>query len=159
MRYFLIALVVVVSSVPVGAPAADKDKKEVQVDRPTKKAVAAFCGALRNNDSEAMMKAVDVPWFHAGKKVIRDRDSLKQEAKEMVQKDFRMAGFYYKNLSRFGDVMGELNEQQRQMAKGVIDKDDKVVTLQVFLPKGGEHTLHLIVRGKGEPKVIGIIEP
>lgn len=156
MRTALVVLAVACACLPA-AGQADK-KKEVQVDNRTKKVVAPFLGGLRTKDVEVMLKVADVPWYHNGKKVIRNRDDLKKELQEVVKRDFNMAGFYYKALNRFADVMGELTDEQRALAKGVVDPEDTVVTIQVYLPKNVEQIIHLVLRRNGELKVIGVID-
>lgn len=147
MRSALVLLAIVVTSLP----AADKAEDQA------KKVVGEFVTAVRGKDIDGLMKVVDVPWFHDGKKVIRERDELKKEFQEIFKKkDFATATYEVKEINRFGDVQGELNEQQRELLKGVMEKDDLVVTITLALGEKKDD-VHLGVRfRKGEAKIVGL---
>lgn len=142
----------VIIAVPlVALAAADK------VDDQVKKVVDQFAAAVKAEDVDAVMKVVDVPWFDDGKRIIRERDELKKHFQEIFkEKDLTTFTYEIDEVNRFGDIQGEVSEQDRELLKGVVDKDDRVVSLTI---KQGDkkHKVHLGVRlRKGEAKIVGL---
>jgi hypothetical protein len=132
-------------------------------DEQVREVVGQFIKALQAKDGGALMKTVDVPWFHDGKEVLRDRDKLKGEFEKIFQEknlgelrfEIDQVLTYARLLEQFGD---KVRENDRKLMDEVVSKDDRAVLLSVSKPgrDGKEKVLLLVRTTKGAPRVVGV---
>ncbi len=129
---------------------------EDKPDDLAKEVVGQFMKALRGNNLEAVLEAADVPWFHDGKKIIKDRDELKKEFKELLdKKDLKALKFEIKRVVPYKDVRDQTNEEEQKLLDEVLDrsKDDRVLLVEI----DGKERVALMVRVReGRAVLVGL---
>ncbi len=127
----------------------ERDKADIQA----KEVAAQFMKAMKAEDSQAVMKVVEVPFFWDGKKNIKDRQEMERNfARVFEEKDLTQIEYTIKAVHTFGKLPENLlNEKDKGLLKEVLDKDDRIVL--VALKRDG---LAIMVRFReGKAKVVG----
>ncbi len=129
---------------------------EDKPDDLAKEVVGQFMKALRGNNLEAVLEAADVPWFHDGKKIIKDREELKKEFKELLdKKDLKALKFEIKRVIAYKEVRDQTNEEERMLLDEVLDrsKEDRVLLVEI----DGKERVALMVRiREGRAVLVGL---
>lgn len=138
---------------PAGGHAEDSE-----ADKQAKQAVDKFFAALKAKDIDAVMKTVDVPWFHDGRRILRDAKDLKAELEQLLKsKDLTNLSYEIRQVISYAEVRGDLDDTTRNLGDEVLDKaqDDRVVLLSVKNPKPEKLILLVRIR-KGEARIVGL---
>jgi hypothetical protein len=133
---------------------ADEDKS----DKSSREVVDQFMKATQKSDLGAVLKVVDVPWFHQGDRVIEKRDDLQKEFDLLFKKkNFADLKFELKRLVPYSEVRSKSMPEERQLLDAVLTANDRVALVQVDTEKKGKENIVLLVRLKdGQAKVVGI---
>jgi hypothetical protein len=102
-------------------------------DVPAKEAVHRFMRAFRSTKIDELMATVDVPWFHNSKKLIRDRDELKQEFEQLFERDpdRDTISFIIARAATYRTIRGQVNAAERKLLDEVLGPDDWVVLIVI----------------------------
>jgi hypothetical protein len=135
------------------APARAEDK----ADQQAREAVNQFMKAVKSRKIDDVMKTVQVPWFHEGKRVIKDRDELKQEFEKLFEKrDFAGLTFEIKDVASYGSVRTKVNEKERELLDQVVEKEDRVVLITLDSKMKEEKITLLVKERQGKAAVVGL---
>ncbi len=128
-----------------------------KADEQAKEGVNAFLNAVKTKDAQQVLKLAAVPWFHDGKKVIRDRDELKQEFDKLFQKqDFSEMTFEIKQVVSYGSVRGKVNDKERELLDQVVEKEDRVVLVALQNNMKDDKVTLLVKQREGKAVVVGL---
>lgn len=146
----IIALCVLVLPLTLGA--------EEPADKSAGETVEKFMAAVKSKDLDAVMQTVEVPWFHKGDEIIKERSELKKEFDSLFTKrDFKDLKFEIKKIAAFSAVREKTMGDERKLLDEVLTGDDRVVLLEIETEKKGKEKLILLVKVKeGKGKVVGI---
>ncbi len=151
IRFTLLALVSIFALCGTTVLRAD-DKDDI-----AKKGLTQFIDAMKSEDIEAVMKTVDVPWFHDGKKVIREKDELKQVLEKVfANEDASNVKFEIKKVTTFGAEKDKLGEKDRELLAEVARDDDRIFVLAIENNGESEKIAFLVRVGDKGAKVIGV---
>jgi hypothetical protein len=129
-------------------------------DDQARKAVADFLRALKAKDLEGILKLVDVPWFHDGQRVVRSRDELKTIFQKLLDKQsFADVVQTIKRIQPYANVSAQLEPSERALLDEVLEKDDRIVLLNVTKEGKQQESVVLLVRTReGKTAIVGIRE-
>jgi len=136
---------------PAGALAQEKNEKLAR------QAAEEFLKAVKAEDLDATMKAVDVPFFMDGQRNIKDRDELRKEFASIYdKKDLTQIAFEVKEVHAFEKFQDKFSEKDRELLKEVAGKGDFIVHVEIATP-GKKEAVALVVRLRdGKAKVAGL---
>ncbi len=130
---------------------------EDKTDEQAKEAANQFMKAVKARDIDAVMKTVQVPWFHNGKKVIKERDELKQEFGKLFEKrDFAGLNYEIKQVVSYDSVRKKVNDKERELLDEVVGKDDRVVLVVLDNKMKEERVTLLVKQREGKAAVVGL---
>lgn len=123
-------------------------------------AVTAFLEAVKRHSSEAVMKTVDVPWFHMGEEILKDREQLKKEFDVLFRRrSFSDLRFEILRTAAYEVVRERTSPEERKMLDAVLAPKDYIVLVGVEGPDSKDRKIVLLVRITGaEGKVVGLKE-
>jgi hypothetical protein len=130
-------------------------------DRLAKKAVEEILKAYKASDIEAIMEAVDVPWFHDGKEVLKEREQLKREFHKELGREKDRAALQHRitDCVAYKTVRDKLREEERKLADEVVTGDDRVLVVRigkVVTGDQGDKVAFLVRIRDGKAKVVGL---
>jgi hypothetical protein len=130
-------------------------------DMLAKKAVEQLLKAYKASDINGIMEAVDIPWFHNAKEVIKDREPLKREFHKELgrEKDRAALKHVIDNVVSYKSVREKLREEERKLADEVIQPDDRVLLVRIGKEVDGgqgDKVAFLVRIKEGKAKVVGL---
>jgi hypothetical protein len=130
-------------------------------DMLAKAAVEQLLKAFKASDINAIMEAVDTPWFHNGKELIKEREQLKREFHKELSRDKDRAGLQHKITDNvtYKSVREKLREEERKLADEAIKEDDRVLLVRIGKDVSGDQgdKVAFLVRIRdGKAKVVGL---
>ncbi len=147
-----IVVFLLVASIYAFSANADEDKK-----RPSRETVDNFMKAMAAEDIEAVMRIVDVPWFHDGKKIIESKDELKQAFQQVFEKkDFANFKHEIKKESTYMAEVENLSAKDRELLKKMAKPSDVIFQLTVDNGERKDNIRMLVRVTDGKGKLIGI---
>ena len=151
------ALVVLVPMLAFLPPVRGDDAQDMLA----KKAFEQFMQAYKASDIEALMEAVDTPWFHNAKEVIKDREQLKREFHKELGREKDRAGLQHRitDCVAYKTVREKLREEERKLAEEVLKEDDRVLLVRigkVVTGDQGDKVAFLVRIRDGKAKVVGL---
>jgi len=132
--------------------------EEERSDKAATEIVGKFMAAVKAKDLDAVMKTVEVPWFHKGEEVIKERSELKKEFDSLFAKrDFRDLRYEIMRIAAFSAVRDKTMGEERKLLDEVLSGSDRVVLLEIVSEKKGPEKLVLLVRlAQDRAWVVGI---
>ena len=119
--------------------------------------VDAFVKAMRSHDLDALMKTVDVPWFHDGKKIIKSEEELRVFFGEpLEEKEFSELKAEIMAVQQFQAVRDSLNGRTGELLKEVAHDDDLLFRLTISWGSRTEGMMLLVRVEEGGAKIIGL---
>jgi hypothetical protein len=127
-------------------------------DEQAKVAVHQFMKSFRTKDIDGLMSSVDVPWFHKGEKIVRDRDEVRHSFQALFAKkdDLDSIRYEIKTVIAYEAVREAMNDDERKLIDQVLNKTDRVILLQIDKPKNKEIVVLLVSFKDGAAKVVGL---
>lgn len=119
--------------------------------------VDAFVKAMRDENLDAVMATVDVPWFHDGKKILQSKDELRDLFRKPIQeREFSGLKAEVKEVKRFESLRAQASGTTGELLKKVAKNDDLVFFMKVTVGAKSDDMV-LLVRVKGDvAKLIGL---
>lgn len=123
-------------------------------------AVQAFLEAVKAQSPDAVMKTVDVPWFHMGEEVIKERDKLKSEFDALFRRrTFSDLRYEILKTAAYELIRERTTAEERQLLDAVLGPKDAVVLISMDTQMNRNRKVVLLVRSSGkEAKVVGLKE-
>ena len=119
--------------------------------------INAFIKAMRNHDLDAVMKTVDVPYFHDGKKIIKSEEELRDLFREpLAEKEFSELKADIMAVKQFKTVQDSLNGKTGELLKEVAQDDDLMFRLTITWRSKMEGMMLLVRVTDGGAKIIGL---
>jgi hypothetical protein len=138
-------LILVVALSALTAPFANCE--EDPSDKAAAGIVGKFMAAVKGKDLEAVMRTVEVPWFHKGEEVIKERSELKKEFDSLFAKrDFGELKYEIKRIAAFSAIRDKTMGEERKLLDEVLSGSDRVVLLEIASEKKGPEKLVLLVK-------------
>lgn len=128
-------------------------------DDRVREAAQRFMSAFKSKDVAAIVKAAAVPWFHDGKRIIKNHDELAKEFQQLFDKktDFSSLRFEIRHVVSYRTIREKTPPEERKLLDQVVTADDWAVLLSMERPERKKETIVLLVRSRGgETKVVGI---
>lgn len=148
---FLLAAAAALMWFAAGASAADKADK---ADTQAKKTAERFLKAMKAEDVQGILKVVEVPFFLDGKKVIKNREVLKNSfASIFAKKDLTQIEYEIKEVQTCATFQEKMSEKERKMLNEVLNKNDRIVIITV---KPRQRLAVMVRIRDGKPFVAGI---
>lgn len=129
-------------------------------ERAVHAAVEAFLEAVKSQSSDAVMKTVDLPWFHMGEEIIKERDKLKGEFDALFRRrTFSDLRFEILKTAAYEMIRDRTTPEERQLLDAVLGPKDAVVLVSMDTQMNRNRKVVLLVRSSGkEAKVVGLKE-
>jgi hypothetical protein len=155
-----LAVVVIGLACGVAGSAAPKPKDpEPNIDALAKEAAEQFAKALNEEDLDAVMKVVDLPFGWDAVKTVKDREGLKEEfARVFREKDLTRFRFAVDEVKTYGDVAPKLSERRKKVLDEVLKNEDRVVFVKPVPAKSDDRTGIAVRIREGKVKVIGFFD-
>ena len=120
-------------------------------------AVNAFVKAMRNEDLDALMKVVEVPWFQDGKKIIKSKDELRGMFRgPLEEKDFSELQAEVLAVQQFRTLREKATGTTGELLKQVAQDEDLVFQLTVKLGSQTDGLMLLVRVSEEGAKIIGL---
>jgi hypothetical protein len=140
---------------------AGPSQADDSTDKLAKDAVEQILKAYKASDINAIMEAVEVPWFHNGKEVIKDREQLKREFHKELSREKDRAALQHKitDCVSYKTVRDKLRDEERKLADEVVKEDDRVLLVRIgkdVAKDQGDKVAFLVRIRDGKAKVVGL---
>jgi hypothetical protein len=129
-------------------------------DAQAKAVLLQFLQARQAKNLDALMKTVDVPWYHDGKSVMTDLKEVEAEFRSLIlRKNQPQVEFEVKHLVPYRVMVSLFKEHERRMTDQVLSPEDRVAIIAVrTVGSNKEEKLLLFIRLRdGQAKMAGIM--
>jgi hypothetical protein len=141
----------------------DHDPARKKLEKLASEAVVKFYEAFEGRDLDALLIAVETPWFHDGKTVLSTKEDVRNEFKVLLAKrrDVKQRKVAdVKAVFDYGAVRQRTDPADRRLLDQVVKEDDQLV-LVVLKPEPGkpgttENVVVLVKIREGVAKVVGV---
>ena len=150
-------LFVLTLSLRAGAEDTQIKGSDLKGFMPASATVDAFLKAMVESDLEAVMKTVDVPWFHDGRKIVESEDELRDLFRQPTDEK-KLAGLQaeIKEVQLFEAVREKSTGTSGELLKSIAKDDDLVFIISTKIGTKSDEVL-LLVRVKNDgAKIIGL---
>lgn len=159
MRWAILALTLSLATAAL-VPSSKIRAAEVTSEQAVRSAVQTFLDAVRSQNSDAVMKTVDVPWFHMGEEIIKERDQLKSEFDVLFRRrTFSDLRYEIVRIAPYEMIRDRTSAEERRLLDAAISPKDHVVLISMDTQVNKNRKIVLLVRVAGETaKVVGLKE-
>lgn len=148
-------LIVTAATAWLAAGASGQDKAD-KADTLAREIVDRFMKAMKAEDVKAVLQVVDVPFFLEGQKNIADRDELRKVFADIfADKDLTTFTFQIKDIYSFEKIREKLLEKDRGLLKDVLDKNDRIVHVEVTAKERKDGFALMVRIREGKAMVVG----